>query len=154
MNQVAPNLGDMFERSESGVVDWHGRVVHAVLRFPVEDGSSIRLRRLASSKDRAQAVKIAANKGGELSVNGTMAKTVAIWSHNAPVEVEIGVHGRRASSIDVWNAWSLDGVDNAWLGNAGIVVQSHAGGHTLQCSDGVGEADFTNLVMWLGIDVG
>lgn len=144
------SLHELFERSESGVVEWRDRAVHAVLRFPVEEGSRIRLRRLASSKARAQALKIAVNKG-EIELNGISAPVMAIWSHNAPVEVELRVLGRRATSVDVWNSWSLDGVDNSWLGNAGIVVQDHQGGHTLQCSDGVDDADFTDLVIWLGI---
>jgi len=145
------SLSEIFEQSESDVVDWRGRTVRAVVRLPVSDGSTIRLRRLDSSRDRAQALKLGLN-AGTLEVNGKGAQSMAIWSHTAPLDVELKVRGRRASSIDLWNAWSLDGVENAWLGNSGIVVQDHAGGQTLQCSDGIGEAEFSDLIVWVGID--
>lgn len=145
------SLSDMFEQSESDAIEWRGSVVRAVVRLPVSDGQTIRLRRLDSSRERAQALKLGLNAGA-LEINGASSQTLAIWSHTAPIEVEIRVQGRRASNIDLWNAWSLDGVDNAWLGNSGIVIQDHAGGHTLQCSDGVGEPEFSDLIMWVGID--
>jgi len=144
-------LSEMFERSETDTIEWRDQVVRAVIRFPVKDGARLRVRRLGSSRDRAQAIKLALNSGS-LRVNGLSSPSMAIWSHTAPEEIEIEVTGRRASTLDVWNSWSLDGVDNAWLGNSGIIVQDHAGGHTLQCSDGTGDPDFSDLVVWLDIE--
>lgn len=143
-------LSEMFEQTESNAIEWRDHVVRAVVRLPVRDGDILRLRRLGSSRERAQAIKLALNSGS-LRVNGLASQTLAIWSHTAPEEVEIQVEGRRAATLDVWNAWSLDGVDNSWLGNAGIIVQDHAGGHTMQCSDGVGDPDFADLVIWIGV---
>lgn len=144
-------LSEMFEQSETDAVDWRGHTVRAVIRLQVKDGTRIRVRRLGSSRDRAQALKLALNSGS-LRINGLSSPTLALWSHTAPEDVEIEVTGRRAATLDVWNAWSLDGVDNAWLGNAGIIVQDHAGGQTLQCSDGTGDADFADLVVWVGLE--
>lgn len=145
------NLSEIFEQSESDAIDWRGRTVRAVVRLPVSDGTKVRLRRLDSSRERAQALKLGLN-AGTLEVNGKAAQSLAVWSHTAPLDVELIVRGRRATSIDLWNAWSLDGVENAWLGNSGIVVQDHAGGHTLQCSDGVGDPEFSDLIVWIGLE--
>lgn len=145
-------LQEMFEEDEADAIDWQGQIVRSVIRFPVEDNSRIRLRRLGSSRDRAQALKLSVNSGQLVVVdNGFADQSLSIWSHTAPEEVELRVDGRRATRLDVWNAWSLDGVDNSWLGNAGIIIQDHAGGHTLQCSDGVGDPDFADLAIWIGL---
>lgn len=140
---------DLFEQTRSDVIDWQGHPVRPVLRFPVSTGSVVRVRRLGSSPMRAQAIKLATD-AGQIAVNGVNATSIALWTHTAPVDVELRIDGP-ATSLDVWNAWSLDGVANAWLGNSGIIVEEHANGHTLQCSDGVGEPDFSDLVVWIGI---
>lgn len=145
------SLSELFEQSADDAITWNGQQVQAVVRLPVRDGSNIRLRRLGASRDRAQALKLSLNSGA-LRVNGLSSPNIAIWSHTASEEVEIAVEGRRANTLTLWNAWSLDGVDNAWLGNSGIVVQAHAGGQTLQCSDGVGAPDFSDLVIWVFIE--
>lgn len=145
-------LQEMFEEDEADAIDWQGQIVRSVIRFPVEDDTRIRLRRLGSSRDRAQALKLSINSGNlVVPESGFSHQSLSIWSHTAPDEVELRIEGRRATQLDVWNAWSLDGVDNSWLGNAGIVIHDHAGGHTLQCSDGVGEPDFADLVIWIGL---
>lgn len=142
------SLSELFEQSGDDVIEWNGQQVHAVVRLPVSDKTRVRLRRLGSSRDRAQALKLSLNSGS-LRVNGLSSPSVAIWSHSANEDVEIEVEGRRANTLTIWNAWSLDGVDNAWLGNCGIVTQDHAGGTTMQCSDGVGAPDFSDLVVWV-----
>lgn len=141
------NFADLFDHNEA--IDWKGHEVRAVLRFPVSSGSRVRVRRLGSSADRAQAVKLAVDEGA-LRVERYEGPGVALWSHSAPSDVELDVVGH-ATTLEVWNAWSLDGVDNAWLGNAGIIAEAHANGWTLQCSDGVAEPDFSDLVLWIGI---
>lgn len=65
---------------------------------------------------------------------------------------------RLADSVDepikvtMWNGWKLDGTDHAWTGNSGMVVEElrakrpALGRSRLWCSDGLGVAEFTNLV--------
>lgn len=140
---------DKFEQTRSDVIDWEGHAVRPLLRFPVRPGATVRVRRLGSSPVRAQAIKLGLDRGN-LAVNGLRSPSVALWTHTAPVDVELTVDGP-AKVLDVWNAWSLDGVDNSWMGNAGIIVEEHANGYTLQCSDGVDGPDFSDLIVWVGI---
>lgn len=148
---MSVTLTELFEQSDDGVIQWQGDDVRAVISFEVSDRSRIRIRRLGSSRARAQAIKLGLNSGA-LRANGLSAPSVAVWSHTAPEDCEVVVEGRRAHTLEVWNAWSLDGVDNAWLGNAGIIMEPHAGGMTLRCSDGVGDPDFADLVVWIQIE--
>ena len=55
--------------------------------------------------------------------------------------------------IRLWNTWTLDDGEQAWTGNAGIVVEDveapDGADHRLRawCSDGLGNASFDDLVV-------
>ncbi|WP_177325003.1 hypothetical protein [Pseudomonas sp. PAMC 25886] len=53
------------------------------------------------------------------------------------------------STLKIWNVWKSASVMNAWVGNAGIHVSCPAGKMTLECSNGVGDADFSDYVVAL-----
>ena len=148
---MTDTLVHSFRRGNHRKATWQGHTVHSYLTLSVTDGSRIHVTRLSASPIRAQALKIGVDKG-ELRANGVLASTVAIWSHSAPETATIDVVGRRARSIDLWNAWSFDGVDSAWLGHAGMLVERRGAEHTLSCSDGLGSVSFTDLVVRVEID--
>lgn len=139
---------DSFEHETTEVLEIDGHHVYALLRFPILEGSRIRVRRLGSSSTRAQALKLAVD-GGSLRTNGVTSPRLALWSHTAPSDAEVVTTGP-VTELQVWNAWSVDGVDSSWLGNAAIMIEQHANGWTLNCSDGVGDANFGDLIVWLG----
>lgn len=139
-------LAQAFAKGSGRKTKWQGRTVHSFVRIPVTDGDRILVHRLRSSRVRAQAIKMAVDRG-ELRANGVVVPTVAVWSHTAPETAELDVVGRRAKSLDIWNSWSFEGVDSSWLGNAGILVESSATGHLLRCSDGLGDPSFDDLVV-------
>ena len=130
---------------------WQGKTVHSLLQLSVKEGDVISVTRRSASQKRAQAIKIAVDKGN-LRANGLLMATAAIWTHNAPETVTLEVVGRKAKSIDVWNSWSFDGVDSSWLGSAGMVVGSDASSHTLRCSDGLGEPSFDDLIVTISVE--
>ena len=140
------SLAQEFGSNNGRKVRWNGKSVHSFLRLDVGDGDKLRLTRLGTSAVRAQALKVEADRG-ELRANGLILPAIAYWSHTAPDEVEIEIIGKKVRSVDLWNAWSFEGVDSAWLGNAGMIVESEGNAHLLRCSDGVGEASFDDLVV-------
>ncbi|MEC7715269.1 MAG: hypothetical protein VYC14_04895, partial [Actinomycetota bacterium] len=99
---------------------------------------------------RLQAVKLALNSG-VMDINGYRGPEVALWSHNSPETSEIRIRGDGATLLEVWNAWSMGGVDTSWIGNAGIVTKSTSEGEILQCSDGSDIPSFTDLVVQISI---
>jgi len=147
---VTNSLAAAFSKGNGRKVTWKGQTVESVIEIPVQDGDRIMLTRLTSSTTRAQALKLGIDKG-ELRANGVLMQTAAIWTHTSPLEIQIDVVGRRAKSVDVWNSWSSDGVDSAWLGNAGMVVERTSSITTLRCSDGLGDPTFDDLVVKLEI---
>ena len=85
-----------------------------------------------------------------MDINGYRGPEVALWSHNSP-ETRNQNTWSWGSLLEVWNAWSMGGVDTSWIGNAGIVTKSTSEGEILQCSDGVGYSSFTDLVVQISI---
>lgn len=143
-------LAELFEREGSDTVSHRGRIVKALVRIPVRDGDEVVVTRRQVTAARPQAIKLSVDQG-VLDVNGHRAPVVALWSTTSPDEVVLWVRGERAQTIEVWNAWSLGGVDTAWIGNAGIVTRVTASGTVLRCSDGVGQAEFTDLEVEIAI---
>ena len=138
-------ISELFEESGSDTISYRGRVVRALVRIPVKDGSLVKVKRESVNSPRLQALRISVNKG-VVDINGHREPVISLWSHTSPEEVEFTVRGREVSVLEVWNAWSMGGVDTSWIGNSGIVTKTSAKGQQLQCSDGIGQATFSDLV--------
>ena len=136
---------ELFEESGSDTISYRGRVVKALVRIPVRDGSVVRVKRESVNSPRLQAVKLSVNKG-VVDINGFREPVISLWSHTSPEEVEFTVRGNEASVLEVWNGWCMGGVDTSWIGNSGIVTKTSSNGQLLQCSDGIGQATFSDLV--------
>jgi len=146
-------LSRHFARGDHRKATWNSHTIYSYLRFSINPGDTLRLTRRRSSPTRAQALKLQLDKG-ELRANGVLMETAAIWTHSAPSEVTLEVVGRRAKSIDIWNAWSLSGVESSWLGNSAMRVTSEGATHIISCSDGVGDVNFDDLVIQLDLASG
>ena len=138
-------ISELLEESGSDTISYRGRAVRALVRIPVKDGSLVKVKRESVNSPRLQALKISVNKGA-VDINGHREPVISLWSHTSPEEVEFTVRGREVSVLEVWNAWSMGGVDTSWIGNSGIVTKTSAKGQQLQCSDGIGQATFSDLV--------
>ena len=151
---MTTTLAGAFRSGSGRQTQWRGQTVHSVLSIPVVEGDTIEVQRIGSSQVRAQALKLGLDRG-DLRANGLLVPTVAIWSHTAPEIVTLQVVGRRARSVDIWNAWSSGGVDSSWLGNAAMTVD-HDGAKVpdrwvIRCSDGLDEASFDDLIVELRV---
>lgn len=143
-------LARLFATGDHRKATWQSSTIYSYVRFSINPGDAIRLTRVTSSPSRAQALKLELDKG-ELRANGVLMETAAVWSHSSPSEVTLEVVGKRARSIDIWNAWSLGGVETSWLGNSAMTVTSEGSTHVLSCSDGVGPVNFDDLVIKLDL---
>lgn len=148
---MTDTLSHAFRAGNRRTTTWQGHTVYSYVTLSVSEGARVHLTRIASSPVRAQALKVCVDRG-DLRANGVLASPIAIWSHTAPETATLEVVGRRARSIDVWNAWSLDGVDSAWLGHAGMLIEGDGHEYTLRCSDGLDSVSFTDLVVQVEIE--
>ena len=144
-------LSDRFMEAESDTIRHHGRVVKALVRVPVTDGAVVTVTRRQVGSSRPQGLKLALNTG-VLCTNDVEATSMVLWSTTSPDEVSLTVRGQGATSLDVWNCWSMGGVDTSWIGNAGIVTRTTSSGLVLRCSDGIGAADFADLEAEISVE--
>ena len=147
---MSGSLAAAFRSGNGRKTKWHGQVVHSLFQLAAKDGDTIDITRITASPTRAQALKLAADKGN-LRANGVVVSPIAIWTHTSPETVSIQVVGRKVRSVDIWNSWSFDGVDSSWLGSAGMLVESSGQTHALRCSDGLGEPTFDDLVVEIAV---
>ena len=146
---AGPTLSDQFADGAETIAH-RGRDVRPLLRLAVSEGTRVRVEWIAARPDRRQALKLAA-VNGQLDVNDATAEVITLWSDTSPVEVELTVVGARARRLEVWNAWDLGGLETAWLGNSGIIVEPSERHLDLHCSDGLGPPSFTDLQVRLSV---
>lgn len=144
-----PTFSDQFADGAETIAH-RGRDVRPLLRLAVSEGTRVRVERIAARPDRRQAIKLAA-VNGQLQVGEAVSETITLWSDTSPVEVEMIVQGAQARRLEVWNAWDLGGLETAWLGNAGIIVEPAERYLDLHFSDGLGPPSFTDLRVQLSV---
>ncbi len=140
------DLAARFAESGHDVLDVDGQDVQLLLTLTVDPGDVLEITRLTASRQRPQALRLAVH-AGQLIVSSTSADEVALWTTTAPRKARARVDASEPTSLDIWNSWRFGGLEHAWIGNAGMVVHSVGDRHTLQCSDGIGPVDFTDLVV-------
>ncbi|MCY3911373.1 MAG: hypothetical protein OXF99_07645 [bacterium] len=148
MSATSP-LSDQFADGAETVVH-RGQEVRPLLRLAVADGTKVRVERIAARPDRRQALKLA-TVNGLLEVNEATSEIITLWSDTSPAEVELTVLGAQVRRLEVWNAWDLGGLETAWLGNAGMIVEPGERHLALHCSDGLGPPTFTDLHVHLSV---
>ncbi len=146
---ASPTLSDQFADGAETVVH-RGRDVRPLLRLAVSEGTRVRIERIAARPDRRQALKLAA-VNGLLEANEAVSEVISLWSDTSPIEVELTVLGAQVRRLEVWNAWDLGGLESAWLGNAGMIVETDERHLALHCSDGLGPPSFTDLQVHLSV---
>ena len=142
-------LSDQFADGAE-TVSHRGHDVRPLLRLAVSEGTRVQVERIGARTDRRQALKLAA-VNGHLEAHGAASEIISLWSDTSPVEVELTVRGAKARRLEVWNAWDLGGLETAWLGNAGMIVETSERHLALHCSDGLGPPSFTDLQVRLSV---
>ncbi len=88
-------LAAAFRNGNGRKIKWNDQQVHSFVQVNVKDGDVIEMTRLAASPLRAQALKIAVDKGN-LRANGVLVPVAAVWTHTSPETCMFEVVGRRA----------------------------------------------------------
>ena len=120
----------------------------------VPPGKALRIEFSDPSPARVQGLRLKA-RGGVLEVDGQLLDDVVLWSDSAPSSVEALGHPREGDAVlvRVWNVWrDSAGTMQAWIGNAGMLVDEEPGGAILlRCSDGFDDPSFDDLTAELRV---
>lgn len=144
---MSETLSCLFQKSHGAAIEIDGLLVWPICQQKIaQPMKKFLVRRLGSTHSPVQGVRIKAAKGTIL-VDGHSHPDIILWADTSPAAVEIVVRSKIGCELNAWNVWrSGDRVD-AWTGNAGMLIHKADGVVTLECSDGKGEIDFTDLVV-------
>lgn len=144
---MAEKLSDLFERAKAPVVTWEDVLVHSMYELPdLPNGTIVRIEFGDPNPARPEGLRLKI-RGGSLLIEGRELNDVVLWSDSSPQLVTATVRGSMSGTLRLWNCWR-DPADTmqAWIGNAGMLVEPIADGFVLRCSDGFGEISFDDLV--------
>lgn len=142
-------LGERFRESRGAPLSVDDHLVHMIYERSVEFGDILGVHRLKQCKKPVQALRLKIDSG-TLSIDGKKLKDIVLWADSSPEFVEVKCLPRdgEKATLKVWNAWRDDeGVMQAWIGNAGVLIDEHESGALLHCSGGTESVDFENLVV-------
>lgn len=147
------NLSELLAEARGLPIRFGGFEVRAIYEIPVRETSTLHVSFVHATPARSQALRIRSEKV-TLRVGNSKVKDAIFWTDTAPPLFEVIVDPPAGGgSIKVWNEWrDRTGVQNAWMGNAGMVVTLDDDVILLKCSDGIGEPTFDDFVVSIRID--
>lgn len=143
---MTDDLSSLFAEQQTNQIEWNGPL-YSLYELP-SDASELTIRFLSAKPQPPQGLRVKV-RGGTFDVESTVADDLILWQDTAPSEVRIRIawKSKESRSLRVWNAWRVNDVTQAWLGNAGMRVTASEGGLIeFRCSDGEGDPNFDDLV--------
>lgn len=131
------SLSERFARDRGAPQQVDGQTVHGIFRHKITSGQRVHIRRIQCVASPVQGLRLKVDQGS-LLVNGQKLKDVVLWADSAPAEVHAICQSRSPSvELKAWNCWrDSAGTMNAWIGDAGMVVEEIGNRARLKCSGG------------------
>lgn len=143
-------LEDLFREGRTAVIEWEGVKVYSALRVcPFLTGLTISLE-LGETADGLQGVSLSC-QDAVISINGVEGKNFVLWEESAPDVVTVSLRKiKPAAELLLWNVWDRYGHTDAWLLNAGMVIDELTDrSAVVACGEGEGPVRFTDLTIRL-----
>jgi hypothetical protein len=148
-------LADRFAASRGAPIWIGGDEVYCIYRRLLAHGDELIVRRRSARAEPVSGLRLKL-RNGQFAVGERRFAEVVLWADTSPAEVALGCDaGGGEAELAMWNCWrSSGGVVQAWLGDAGMVVEEPTDDDaptTLRCSAGIGAFDPSGLVVDLVI---
>jgi hypothetical protein len=147
--KMEETLSSTFMRTKGKAINFNGKTVVAIMEIKITEPRTVfSVRRLGATNGRVQGLALKM-MGGKIVVEGSGngCPEIVLWSDTSPDALQIEVFSKGGNVLKIWNVWKSAFGMNAWVGNAGIHVHGTDGTMTLECSDGVGDVDFSDYVV-------
>lgn len=139
-----PVFEELFLKSRGQPIEYDGRIVVMMDRFPISNGETVRVVREATNSDWRQGISIRTN--GRLSINGISGEQFVLWQESAPNSVTVSVL-ETDGHLEVKNVWDVgDGVVHSWHNGAAMYIERLRNGCRYHCNDGHPDDDFDDLI--------
>ncbi|MEE9415987.1 MAG: hypothetical protein V3V01_11935 [Acidimicrobiales bacterium] len=151
------SLSERFRAERVSSLSSEEGLVFSVYRKRVRVGDNLTITRLKTSTERVQILNLHV-VGALLCVNGVAASAISLRTDTCPEQLSIAVEPAHTGpnqdqgpdqawfDVEIWNGWVVDSIEHAWVGDAGIRLAA-ANPLTLECSDGIADGDFDDLVV-------
>ena len=135
----------MFEESAGKPIDYQGKTLAMLDRFPTEGATRLRLVFESCNGEWRQGVALRID--GNFKIHGqSFNKGVVLWHDTAPEVVDLEIPPK-VSVVEVNNVWDVgDGVIHSWHNGAAMIVESVENGTRYHCNDGFADDDFDDIV--------
>jgi len=139
-------LSEKFQDSMGSSIEIDGKTTSPIYLAEVFEDSQILLKWVGTDSNVKQGIRLKI-ESGLIHVNNLESPAITLWEDTCPNEISILLKPQSPSILKIWNVWSIDGLEQAWVGNAGLTVKNENDDTVcLFCSDGLGEVDFNNLI--------
>jgi hypothetical protein len=149
-------LAQRFQAAQGAPIEVDGQTAQMIYEPPPSEPARLEIE-LETSSSHVQGVRIKA-RGGEVVINDQALDDVVLWTDTAPpvTTADVRAKGSKPVSVRMWNVWRNEGgTMQAWIGDAGIVVEDDGSGTALlRCSDGYDEPSFDDLIVRLRLGPG
>lgn len=141
-------LGELFWETRAPTVEYEGLTVHRVVFKEVKEPGRFIVRFIKAIPKLVQALRINIYPG-QLIIEETESPKMVLRLDTSPDTVEVLYRpSPLGSRITIYNAWiNEDGGIDAWLMNAGMLVEETGNKMILRCSHGRGEPTFADLIV-------
>jgi hypothetical protein len=150
---MTKNLSELLADARGGSIRYGDVDVSAMYELSLNARSVLRVAFDEVTADLPQALHLKA-EGGTLLTNGMSLKDAIFWTDSAPLQFDVSFTPSRPKAvIKIWNEWrDENGVEQAWVGNAGIVIARDDNELLFKCSDGVGPPNFDDFIVRIRIE--
>jgi hypothetical protein len=147
---VKKTLSEMFIGSRGRAVSIDGKRIQTSYKQRIWPNHGLRVTFIVARPEPLQGLRVKVS-GGRLFINGRddlPLPDVVLWTDTAPKTLTLRFEGRKPCTLLIWNCWEDDRrVTQAWIGNAGIIVEKNADrGARLRCNSRH-EMTFADLVV-------
>lgn len=140
-------LAARFQKSKGQPIELGSDSVWPMYQVQIAPGRHLlEIQRKSAKENPTQGLRLKLGSG-ELLINGQILSDVVLWADNSPDAIEVAIQAKKATVLKIWNVWSVEGTMHAWIGNAGMLVEESDGHLLFRCSDGIGEVDFSDLIV-------
>ena len=142
-------LSELFIRGKSHVAEYRGGQVWSCWRAKLPGDREIGVTFVRSAKRPVPGLCIGV-RGGTAVVNEVEGPEMVLWSDTSPRTVEVTIKAAgscKEVELELWNCWRTEGLTDAWVGNAAMLVEAGEGSVTLRCNSGPSRPKFKDLVV-------
>jgi len=141
------SLAEQFQQSRGKPIMVGDQQIIQMYAIEMPTRAQVQLKWVSTHSNLKQGIKIKLDKG-DISVEGKKYQFIVLWQDTSPNIVNFTCLPKKKNSVlKIWNVWEIDGIEQAWVGDAGIVIdQTQTDLFRLNCSNGVDGPNFNDLI--------